>query len=445
MNLVFENLDDLLNCFDETEMIGDSNSSRFTQSPYANELKMTLVYNQSLERDSTVSELDYLGKKYKINFYSIDDDFTGKYLIPIGVNQSPKEWMCDFYEGNEYNFKNIFDRLPTKYFTDLQLGRAYLMIDNSLEGYHSDDIFEYLHNSAVSRFISPRNIIYVTGNLIIDERLEKWKSLNKGKIPIRVIPYPHFEFDIGAKTFDFRKHDGSPLPTTWTHHQHKESLGDGAVKLYNFLSKKPRDHRAWMYSSLSKWNMLGAGIVSMNPTEYNEKIVIDYNELSAEDVTNMNSTLPIYAYDDNTNDKEFDYYMYNFNQRAVLDSYISIISETHFEDAQGTLFLSEKTFKTIACQSPFMVLGNKGSLKKLKQMGYKTFDDIIDESYDELDSIHRINAIIDELRRWESNPEKNRHFKWLYPILEHNVEVMKFNAYFKPPAGFYNLHRILNK
>jgi hypothetical protein len=442
ISFVFEDIDNLLNCFDENEAIQHTGSYRITQSPYANGLKMTLVYNQSTDRDSTISEIPYLSKRYKINFYSINEEFDGKYIIPIGVNQSPREWMPDFYVNSPLKFKNIFDKLPEKYLSDLQSGRAYLMIDNSLEGYHDDGIFDHLHNSAVSRFISPDNIIYVTGNLIVDEQLKNWTKINKGKVPIRVIPYPHFQNDIGIKTFDLRKHDGSPLPSTWTHHQRKESLGDGGVKIFNFLNKKPRPHRMWMYTALSKWNLLDKGIISMNPTEYNEEINIDYNILPSEDIIEMNSTLPVYAYGDNTNDKEFDYYMYNFNQNACLDSYISIISETHFEDAQGTLFLSEKTFKTIACQSPFMVLGNKGSLKKLHKMGYKTFHDIIDERYDELDSIHRINAIIDEIRRWESNPDKFQHLQWLYPILEHNVEVMKFNAYFNPPAGFHMLNTL---
>ena len=259
---------------------------------------------------------------------------------------------------------------------------------------------------------------------------------------MNVIPYPHFEFDIGAKMYHYREHDGSPVPTTATHVHHKNALHEDNVKLFNFLNKKPRNHRLWMYSSLQKWNLLDKGIISMNPTPTDDAIVIDFNKLPEESVKEANDTLPIYAYDDNTNDKEFDYYMYNFNQRSCLDSWISIVSETHFDDTQGTVFLSEKTFKTIACQSPFMILGNQGSLQKLKDLGYLTYHDIIDEGYDELSSIHRINAIIDELRKWESNPEKYQHFKWLFPILEHNVEVMKYNAYFKPPAGFNFLYNL---
>jgi hypothetical protein len=442
MQLVFEDVENMLNCFNSDQLINNSGQNRITNSGYANQLKMLLVYWQSLKRDSAYNKIIYDDVEYEITLHSIEEKIDGKYIIPIGVNQSPREWMSDFYDTDNNNFKNILDILPKKYFNDIQKDKAYLMIDNSYEGYHSDEIFDYLYESATSRFINPKNIIYVTGNLIIEDRLEKWKTLNKGKVPIQVIPYPHFEFDIGAKLFHYRKHDGSPIPTTATHVQYKNALHEDNVKLFNFLNKKPRNHRLWMYSSLQKWNLLDKGIISMNPTLTNDAIVIDFNKLTETKVKEANDTLPIYAYDDNTNDKEFDYYMYNFNQKACLESWISVISETHFEDTQGTIFLSEKTFKTIACQSPFMILGNSGSLKKLKELGYFTYHDIIDESYDELSSIHRINAIIDELRKWEANQDKYQHFRWLFPILEHNVEVMKYNSYFKPPAGFNFLYEL---
>lgn len=450
MKFVFENIDKFENCHNETEKIKNSGLTRITTSPYVTHLKMCLVHAQSLkigppsywQKDDAYDFVEFFDKKQKITFHSIDENIDGFYIIPLGVSESPKEWMSDFYDGNENNFKNIFNNLPKKYYKDLQSGKAFLMIDNSFEGYHSDDIFDYLYESAISRYISPENIIYVTGNLIVEDRLKLWKTKNKGKLPIRVIPYPHFESDIGMKLWQYKKHDGSPIPTTVTHEQHKNSLSHDNVKIYNFLNKKPRNHRLWFYSILQKWNLLDKGIISMNPKENDNEILIDFNTLSTPDIKEANKTLPIYAYNDNTNDKDFSYYMYNFNQKACLDSWISIISETHFDDDQGTIFLSEKTFKTIACQSPFLILGNRGSLKKLKELGYITFHDIIDESYDDLESVHRMNSIVDEIRKWESNPDKFIHFSWLYPILEHNIEVMKFNSMFKEPAGFSMLVNI---
>ena len=105
--------------------------------------------------------------------------------------------------------------------------------------------------------------------------------------------------------------------------------------------------------------------------------------------------------------------------------------------------LSEKTFKTIATQTPFMILGNKGSLKKLHDLGYKTFHNIINENYDTLDSVHRIEAIVEELKAWKSNPNKFRHWSWLKSILEHNFEVLKFNSLFNPPPKFFEITELL--
>ena len=135
--------------------------------------------------------------------------------------------------------------------------------------------------------------------------------------------------------------------------------------------------------------------------------------------------------------------MYNFNKRAALDSYFSIVSETHYADDQQTCFISEKTFKAIANRQPFIILGNRNSLTHLKNLGYKTFDSIIDESYDELESIHRMNAIIQEIRNWEAREDKMSHFTWAESVVEHNFKILQFNSIFKPPAGFYKLEKLM--
>ncbi|MEN8674425.1 thiolase domain-containing protein, partial [Nocardioides sp.] len=35
---------------------------------------------------------------YSIQLKHVDDNIDGKYIIPVGVNQSPESWMCDFYQ-----------------------------------------------------------------------------------------------------------------------------------------------------------------------------------------------------------------------------------------------------------------------------------------------------------------------------------------------------------
>jgi hypothetical protein len=68
------------------------------------------------------------------------------------------------------------------------------------------------------------------------------------------------------------------------------------------------------------------------------------------------------------------------NQDFYTNAYWNIVVETHFK--QQTIFLTEKTFKPILNMQPFVLAGNPYSLKMLKQLGYKTFNDVIDETYD---------------------------------------------------------------
>ena len=65
------------------------------------------------------------------------------------------------------------------------------------------------------------------------------------------------------------------------------------------------------------------------------------------------------------------------------DSYCNIVLETHFDaDGSGGAFLTEKTFKAIKHGQPFIIAGCAGSLAALRNLGYRTFDHAIDNSYD---------------------------------------------------------------
>lgn len=74
------------------------------------------------------------------------------------------------------------------------------------------------------------------------------------------------------------------------------------------------------------------------------------------------------------------------------DSYFHIVLETHFDadQSRGTL-LSEKTFKPIKHAQPFFIVGPAGSLQCLRNLGYRTFDSILDNTYD---------TIEDNTQRW---------------------------------------------
>jgi hypothetical protein len=65
------------------------------------------------------------------------------------------------------------------------------------------------------------------------------------------------------------------------------------------------------------------------------------------------------------------------------DSYCNIVFETHFDaDQSSGAFLTEKTFKPIKHAQMFFIAGPAGSLQTLRDLGYRVFDNILDNSYD---------------------------------------------------------------
>jgi hypothetical protein len=75
------------------------------------------------------------------------------------------------------------------------------------------------------------------------------------------------------------------------------------------------------------------------------------------------------------------------------NAYCNIVMETHFDaDGSAGTFLTEKTFKPIKHGQLFFIAGPAGSLQLLRDMGYRVFDTILDNSYD---------RIPDHTERWK--------------------------------------------
>jgi hypothetical protein len=85
-------------------------------------------------------------------------------------------------------------------------------------------------------------------------------------------------------------------------------------------------------------------------------------------------------------------------------SYCNIVLETHFDaDQSGGAFLTEKTFKPIKHGQPFVIVGGPGSLQVLRDLGYRTFDHAIDNSYDlELDNTRRWLKLLQAIEQIQS-------------------------------------------
>jgi len=82
------------------------------------------------------------------------------------------------------------------------------------------------------------------------------------------------------------------------------------------------------------------------------------------------------------------------------DAYCNLVFETLYDAEQsGGAFISEKTFKPIRHAQPFIIFGTAHSLKTLKQLGYRTFDHVLDNSYDcEVNNTQRYLKTLETLK-----------------------------------------------
>ena len=110
-----------------------------------------------------------------------------------------------------------------------------------------------------------------------------------------------------------------------------------------------------------------------------------------------------------------------FLKQNYLDSYFNIVTETCF--AEGQVFFTEKILKPLMCLQPFIVLSSPNYLKKLKELGFKTFDSLWDESYDEIqdneDRLIKIFNLILKISQW-SLEECEKNYKSVLDICIYN-------------------------
>jgi hypothetical protein len=427
MNFLFEkNQCNFISCTD----VNPSGIRRFTVSPLISTLQRFKITKKrfnnfnigSLNFDNIVNR-----KKYE------------KFIIPSGVTHSPVDWC------GQRNLNKIFDPylkdrdpvfafLAPKYIKSIQNRKAFILLDQSHEGYHTDWLFDWFHVCCEKYNIPPSQVIYVTGNLSVEHQYNEYIKNKNIKDKIFVVPHIQFE------NFIYEKSNGiiDQIPTVDQHLKYKkENLN--SIKLFNAFQKRTRPHRIWLYKELYINNLISDGIISMNFFDLRNSFY-EGKLLDQELYQTLIKDLPIFPEKDLSENqkKEFvgdsaDTFAEKLNYQSSLDSWISVVSEASF--AESTCFISEKTFKPIATRHPFILYGNKNSLKYLRDLGYKTFTGFIDESYDNLDTWERLDAVVKLLKDFKSTNNMLDWFDSQREILDYNFENLKNNSITKLPTA----------
>lgn len=105
------------------------------------------------------------------------------------------------------------------------------------------------------------------------------------------------------------------------------------------------------------------------------------------------------------------------------DSLVYVPTETVYFGQR--LHITEKTFKAIALEMPFVLVAPAQSLEYMRSYGFQTFSGIFDESYDqEQDDFRRIEKVTKLLKDLDSlsMAERQQIHRACLPIVQHNFQ-----------------------
>jgi hypothetical protein len=383
-----------------------------------------MIHYYEKNPNSKIEILPKIKLSETLEFKSIDVDDGEPYIIPVAVQYAPQDWAdCDFNGDQVPNKKSIFELINPKYLQDLQNGNAILLIDQSVEGYSNNWLWEWFHRKCKLYKINPAAIIYATGDQSCADTYEDWCELHRPKNKLKVLP------SISLSTFVRIHYDRFNLNFNFEELYNYKKENANKIYLYDCTNKRPRPQRVYNFLHLLNAGLLDKGNISMPAYDtWAEWFVIEEDELKKyklpldiEEKLMQPGVTPREA-NHNYSGKITHYFSY---VERILDdmyknSWVSLVVESSFFEREHSNFISEKSFKPIAAMQPFITVGSRGTLKYLHRLGYKTFHPFIDESYDDKPDEERFLAIIETLKKIEAIEDKASWFNSMRDILEHN-------------------------
>ncbi len=279
-----------------------------------------------------------------------------------------------------------------------------LLIVNKWEPHHS--IVGHIYEYVVKKFnIPPEKILLWSNSFDISTEVIR-VAKEKNSTPIQNKTVVEFE-EIASTAAALRKKFQFP-----------KTLQDVEYnKKFLCFNRKFRPHRAMLVALMESRGLLGEGFLSISPEDFG-KTWEDFYHISQRSqhvstiikqtlAENRNKIFNIGSLHLDMDDLSYHdlsiILQTNLKQVAHFyeKTYFSLVTETNYhKHIDPGRFLTEKIFKPIFFKHPFVLVTRPHTLKILKKLGYKTFEGIINEEYDQIeDDNDRMLAIVEEVDR----------------------------------------------
>lgn len=310
--------------------------------------------------------------------------------------------------------------LPEELKEKLRNRTAIVYYDQSWEGFPMTDYFEKLYDNFQKFELPPSQFVFSTSNLLESSLHAEWCNQHSIQDRMTVISVNFFAALSSRHNF----YEGEI--TTTEHLTYKTSNN---IKLFNCLNRVVREHRTSFLAMLNYYDLLDYNKVSHDKFSYNN-LDIDHPAFENNNITAVLSKLPLIL--DST---EFDVNKaQNFYKEVYLESWVTVVTETIASES-NTMFFSEKIYKPMRARHPFILVGLPGSLRQLKELGFKTFDSWWDESYDDIENVtDRLDTICKVLLSLQTKSSESwiDIYNEMSSVLEHNYRQLHSRNWIEP-------------
>ena len=306
---------------------------------------------------------------------------------------------------------------------------GFLFLDLGNEAVLTDDLLNTIHSYILSKDIPLRKVIFQTGNSNGREIYKNY-CFRKGirfEKAINISSIEYFEWH-SSRHYNICVNNLGivPLPKNVDYSK--------IEKTFLCLNKRQRPHRKnlfilWNWNDLIKdsfYTMSNKSGYSVDEpyhlTNYVDGNLMSIKGITPEHIDGIEKTLPLALDDPDTVPVAS---LFGSIDTYYQSSLISVVTETNFEETD--IFNTEKIFKPMVHRHPFILVGPYKSLEKLRGLGYKTFSDFWDESYDDIeDPSKRLLKIVElckSISEW-SDIEKKKFFYKSMIITNHNHKLI---------------------
>jgi hypothetical protein len=389
------------------------NSFGYSQNTLTGFILEADVYRGKI--DNEYESLYLASKKGKKFIYPVKPSPT--LLNFCGINNQGND-------GNKVAGDYFWKFISKKALAEIQNNRGVILIDYSMEPFISLDYHKLLHTCLKESGISPKSIYIAVNSFNAKQLYENWFSAEDRMYNIINTPFclEHSSYYY-SQSLDRNENKVITL--------NKFLSTKDVVRDNYFLMKikAPKEHRLKTLILLTDDSLINLGDWSFSGEQNFSKTEGYKNAIRNLNLKNRAQVEELLDRGQHNLKSEENCLFNDINAwtdedyAPHLSSYFDICFESFFYIESEAISLTEKIFKPIINFQPFIYVATKGSLQVLRDLGFKTFEPFIDESYDqELNNDKRLFMAYEQIKRLCLMSKQEIHeWSWgMQDILIHN-------------------------